>query len=333
MTIFLVAILTVMLASALARTATDRQVADSGQNAVRALTVAESGLNRYLDTVTVRPSDGDSGAAPNVPGGSAYIGVTVLHNPADTMLNWMYAIRSTGYAIDPNTWPVPLGQRTIARLAYWQTGQINRIAAFVPANGLTTPVADGIRIRGADQCAGAEPSISGVLTPTGPWPVGDITGTPAIHPWNTPQDVALGTGVDWSRMRSGDFRYDYTSMVNPLTWSAYFIDGDLTLTAAQGNGLLVVTGNLTTSGSRIEWWGIVLVGGQISFGLHTDVYGLVISGLDAQIPSLPAVPANTIGGADRYHIDYNSCSVASALQNLTGLVPIQTAWLDNWATY
>ncbi len=130
-TIFLIAILTLMLGSAFTRAATENQIAGGSKATVDALFVAEAGLQKYFsqdftDLESPRPLSGDS-VRLDVPGGWAWVVPDVLKTPADTMDNFRYIIRSTGYVEDPNDRSIPLASRTVAQFADWQTPWLDAI--------------------------------------------------------------------------------------------------------------------------------------------------------------------------------------------------------------
>ncbi len=331
--IFLVAFLTVLLATALARARSDHEVANSGQSVVDALAIAESGLQTYMDGQTSRPSDGDS-VRINLTGGYADVVALVLQNPADQTENEYFVIRSTGYVIDPNQGPTPIAERTVAQMALWQVGRISQIAALVAANGIKTSILAGINLHGDDHSTCSAPDIAGARLATQFPPAGNYRGNPPIWIGETADSVANETGINWQLITDGAFSYDYTDLSSMTDSSSYYIDGDLTLTA-NGEGLLIVTGDLTTAGGFEEWNGIVLVGGQIIFQVNNNrFYGIVATGLNEQIAALPTVAGNMMFQSFwSYHFDYHSCNVENALKTRTGLMPIDNAWIDNWATY
>jgi len=261
--------------------------------------------------------------------------VLVLQNPADQTENEYFVIRSTGYVIDPNQGATPIAERTVAQMALWQVGRISRIAAFVAANGITTPTGGAdIDVDGENEPVCSAPGIAGLRLPTQTAPGGQYDGNPPIWIGETADSVANETGINWQLITDGQFSYDYTDLSSMTDSSSYYIDGDLTLTA-DGTGLLIVTGDLTTGTGFRRWDGIILVGGQIIFAVdHTDFYGIVATGLNEQIATMPPVAGNTMNqNTWQYHFDYHSCNVDKALKTRTGLIPINNTWIDNWATY
>ncbi len=340
-TIFVVTLLTITLAAAFARVDAERAISVGTSDAVNALQVAQSGLQRYLGTRTVRPSNGDS-VRFNVAGGYADVRAWIVQRPPDTMLNQMYIVRSTGYAIVPAAGATPQGVRTVAQFGYWQTPSLRKLGAYTAANGVRALnpgggcSGNGICIRGADQC-GLSADIPGVRGAAGSnLNFGEYAGSPATVIAGAGKQVADTTGIQWATMIGGGFVPDYYTMQTGLwNWASHLVQGNATLSNAWGTGLLVVTGDLTTGGSYAFWYGIVLVGGQIVFNSnHTHFNGIVISGLREQLTGAPPT-RNDLGGVDsrRYHIDYWSCYVTSTLDRLKGFVPVRNAHVDNWATY
>ena len=96
-------------------------------------------------------------------------------------------------------------------------------------------------------------------------------------------------------------------------------------------GTLIVTGDLTFTGTRLQWDGVVLVGGRIIFN-NTDARfdGLVVTGLNYQLGGTPAQGTLGTGFVD---IDFHSNKIRRAMQSFAGFVPIENAWADNWATW
>ncbi len=335
--IFVVTLVTIMLAAIFVRVEADRRIAEGSGVTINAVAIAHSGLQRYFahyDSLGTRPPDGDS-LRINVSGGYADVVAYFMQRPADTTANRMYVVRSTGVVIDPLLGSDPQARRTVAQFARWQTGTMDVLAAFTAANEFDPPVDDPgtLDIRGADQC-GMRPPAAGVRVPgSAPaYPPG-VTGTPPSQDGGTHLFVANLTDVDWSAVLGGDFVPDYTALVNLNTWSSYLIDGDAILNTPDGSGFLVVTGDLTIGGAGSAWRGVILVGGNIIFGGTTnDFRGLVISGLNYQTGP---VPDDGVWGGDGTvtRIWYHSCFIDSALVGVSGFAPIPNAWVDNWSTY
>ena len=159
--VFLITVLTLMLTAAFAKVEGDRRFADTSGATVSALAIARSGLQSYLGARVTRPPGGDS-LRINVTGGYADVVAYVVRQPADTLANWLFIVRSTGRVIEPTLGADPQAVRTIAQYAQWQTGRIDIRGAFTAANGLKKKAGGTIDIRGADQSACGAPTVLGM---------------------------------------------------------------------------------------------------------------------------------------------------------------------------
>ena len=339
LTILVVTVMTLMIASAYVRVRADRTIAESSGSAVDALAAAQSGLHRYLayyDSVKVRPADGDS-LRINVAGGYADVRAYKVRSPADTMELETYIVRSTGHVIEPTTGSDPQAQRTVAQFAQWQSAAMKIAGAFTAANGLSVNTSGTLRVVGFDQCANPVPAKTGVRARGGGTPSdGDfdvLTGNPPLNRGGGGSSVAAETGIDWPSIVGGQFDADYDSY---RAWDASFpsmlIDGNLTLNSSGGYGLLMVTGDLTVTGFFFSWRGVILVGGRlVTNTMFTSVRGVTATGLNEGI-GVP-VPAGQLGGGWFQDFYFYDCEVSNALSSLVGFVPLSNTWIDNWATY
>jgi hypothetical protein len=345
--LLLVVLLTALLTAGLARTASELQIATASQAVEQASAVARSGLQTYLGSVSEdacgrpnRPPDGDS-VRINVPGGFAEVVATVVRRPADTLANWLYLVRSTGYVIWPAYGSTPVANRTIAQFAEWQSGQLALPAAFTAANGLTRIPGGSGQLHGADEhgtsgcqtaplrslrVAGSVPGLSDYDL-TGGSPLGGGTGA----------EIVDAARIDWGALLTpGRISPDYSSpQPDDGTYPIQFVTGNGTLGSAGattfGRGLLIVSGDLLVLGNFVQWYGVVLVGGQILFDAADQRFdGFVASGLNRQLGLAP--PVGAIGG-DYTDIDYDSRYVRLALRPLTGFAPVANAHLEHWRSY
>lgn len=142
--------------------------------------------------------------------------------------------------------------------------------------------------------------------------------------------------MDWAGIVNGT-SLTPTLTIPPATWPSFAdtsywpvikVTGDLSL-PGNGRGVLIVTGNFTMSGS-VQWDGVLLVGGRITSSGNNTVRGVIVSGLNAKLGM--AVPESDIGSGTKT-FQYNSCLAQRALQPFQGLVPMDNAWADNWASY
>ncbi len=340
LTIFVLTLITIMLAAIFVRVQVDRRIAESSGDIVNAIAIASTGLDRYFahyDSLVTRPPDGDS-LRINVTGGYADVVAHVVRQPADSTDGITYIVRSRGRLIRPTQGADPQAVQTVAQFAQWQYGSMTVIGALAAINDFncTSGNCSGTyHLNGWDECAAMSP-VRGLRTPNGPtsnW------GPPEVDP-ETLEGPSAGSfavptfiGIDWALVTGGGFEPDHTTLTDLSSWSVYLLSGNTTVTDLVGNGLLMVTGDLRTSGLYLNWQGVILVGGAMIFEADTTfVRGAVVTGLNYQIGTNPPLGK---WGPDSTHIDirYNSCHVQSALTSLVGFAPIETAWMDNWAAY
>lgn len=337
--ILLVALLTALLTTGLARARIEREIAEASDETAEALTIAESGLQSYLGTVATRPTDGDS-VRINVIGGYANVIAHLVRQPADTLEPALYLVRSTGYVIVPATGATPRAARTIAQFAEWKLATILRRGALTAANGVQQRNGNSsLTFGGADYCGAAAP-VAAIRTTT------MTTVPPAAPPVYTGGGlvlegsglgamVAAQTAIDWTEVLGGGITPDFTAFQNgDTTFSIQRVAGDLTLAGVQsGTGMVIVGGDLTLTGTSFDFRGILLVGGTVDFDgdLHT-VRGLVVTGLNESLGLNPDRTEFGGNGKDVY-VYYDSCVIARALARFAALSPIRNAWLDTWATY
>jgi hypothetical protein len=343
--ILLVALLTVLLTSGLSRARTERQIAQASDEMATALTVAQSGLQTYMGTVTSRPADGDSTRI-NVIGGFANVVVHLVRRPADSTQRSLYLVRSTGIAINPDSGSAPRARRTVAQFAEWEPAYLLRRAAFTAANGIRKNAGSELawhRISGVDWgsvCSPSEASIPGLRTTdtalVDPDPAVTYQGSPGLIEHGAGQGAAIAaqTGVDWAAALGPALVPDYTTFRNgDWDFPIQRVLGNLTPPVlAGGSGLLIVSGDMTIEGALV-FNGVILVGGDIDFDENSSVVvrGLVVSGLNYQLGMSPG--RSDIGDGLILDIRFASCYVEQAAARLRGFAPVRNAWLDTWATY
>jgi hypothetical protein len=345
LTLFIVAMVTIILSAALVETRVDRRIAESAADQMNVVALAQSGLQTYLGTTNfdacsraIRPHDGDS-VRINLPGGYANVVARVVRAPAsDTLAPWTYAVRSTGVSILPTQGADPQASRTVAQFAGWNSGWMDGIGTFVAANGLNRDYGGTVTVDGRDQnscapndaslfVAGSLPDVSGSTF--------HLYGAAPVSGYSS-SGAAYATNIDWSATTGSGLQPDYNYV---RTWDPSSpvsrVIGDATL-GSSGNwtygwGLLIVTGDLTIIGSNTYWYGVVLVGGRIRFTAdNQNFYGAVVSGLNAQLGT--SVSQGHIGGTNLV-ITYSSTYVRLGLRSLTGFGPMSNTLVENWATY
>ncbi len=341
LTIFVVSIITLMLAAIFVRVSIDRRVGESSGDMVDALNVAQCGLSRSLDTwsaAAIPPNDGDTlfFNSSSCIGGNATVIAHLVQRPPDSLNVHLFIIRSTGTYIIPTLGAEPQATRTVAQFAQWQTGTMDVLSAFTAANGVGVAGSGVIDIDGSDGC-GVEPSSAGVRIPNGPALPGppEIDGSPPVIQANNEPVVAAQTNIDWMAITGGGFEADYSSLQpGDLTYPSQLVSGDLVrTTSTTGTGLLIVTGDLNLSGPLFQWNGVIIVGGQARFNSAlTFVYGQLTTGLNRLLGTNP--PRGDIGvNGTSLTVQYHSCNIDAALAALTGFAAIPNAWFDSWATY
>jgi hypothetical protein len=350
-TILLVALLTVLLSAGFTRVRAELEITESTDQVALALAVAQSGLHTYMGTLNVdtcsrplRPADGDS-LRINVTGGYTEVVARVVQRPLDTLANWTYLIRSTGYAINPLEGSTPTARRTVTQFAEWQSGQLTFEAAFTAANGLDDEDNGTGEFRGEDgnwPVICRDPDKYAIRVPAGQAPLipgYTTTGlSPNVAEWSTPSDVTLGTNVDWFATINSGIVPDYTSVQNwDWNYPLVYIAGDATVgslgSTTTSTGLLIVTGDLRILGNFFQFYGVVLVGGRVIFDADDQRFdGYLASGLNEQL-GINVSDTDIGAGNDYTDVDFNSAHIRLAMQALAGWAPMANAWIDNWATY
>ena len=339
LTILVVTVMTMLIASIHVRVRADRVIAESSSATVSAFAVAQSGLQRYFayyDSIQARPPDGDS-LRVNVTSGFADVLAYKVLSPTDTMEPELYIVRSTGHLIEPTRGSDPQAQRTVAQFAQWQSASMYITGVVAAANDWLIGPSTDIDVHGWDHCTPAAPAVTGVRTAAASTvDTTDFDDISSMVKSGTRSAVADSTRIDWPFIVGGQFEADYDSYQawNP-SYPSMLITGDTTINTFGGTGLLIVTGNLTLTGSVLNWKGLVLVGGALTINVDDGVLGWIrgatVTGLNAQLGMSP--PANQAVGNSYTDFDYHRCEVQAALNAFIGFVPIHNAWIDNWAMY
>jgi len=345
--LLLIVLLSALLTAGLLRSSTEVQIAVASTAIAQASTVARNGLETYMGTVTVdacerpiRPPDGDS-VRINVPGGYADVVARVVKRPLDTLANWLYLTRSTGYVIWPTLGSTPVANRTVMQFAEWQSGTLALPAPFTAANGLTRIAGGTGQFHGADEhptsgCPTAPLASLRVAAGVPDLTDYDLTGGAATG-GGTGAGIVTAAAIDWAgTITPGRITPDFTSpQPDNGTYPIQMVLGNATLGAAgastTGRGLLIVSGTLTVLGSLVQWYGVVLVGNEIRFDADDQRFdGFVASGLNTQLGMTP--PTGSFGG-DYTDIDYNSYYVYRAMRRIAGFAPVANAYAELWKTY
>ena len=319
---------------------------DNSTDEVSAFGLAQSGLELFLVS---RDSFGFTSAPPAVkesiqitlPGGRADV-VLERVRPSVAGSPSLYVVRSRGVTTDPELPDVPRAARTVAQYARWTTATLDVGSAVSALTGFHKNGGSGT-IDGVDQC-GQEADIAGMGVPTTPGytqsggsPV--PTGSPPIEDMGSVDEFADSVGIDWAGIVSGTALTPnivipggcWPSFASPSYWPVILVNGNFSLPSS-GRGTLIVTGNLTISGSK-DWEGIILTGGTVRGNGNNGIAGAMVTGLNVKLGADPDfIGTNSIGNGTK-RIYFNSCHIANALARFGGLAIYPNAWADNWAMY
>jgi hypothetical protein len=344
LSILVISLLGVAVAISYVRLSAERRTNGDLKAQMDAFTVAQSGLSRYLSSLPngVRPVNGNV-TYNDLPNGTARVDIRLIRDTTSTvpMLPAIYAVTSRGTNTTAKAFSAAAApaQRTVGTFAVWTPAPFDLNAALTTLTAVNKNGAAG-EMSGVDAC-GVMPSIPGVAVPTGTYtgPTAPIDGIPD----NTP--VGLGTagptgtaktqvGIDWSGILAGttlpaDYVYTTTwpTAAQMNSWPVIRVNGNLTL-PTDGKGILIVTGDLTLSGSA-NWDGLILVGGTLTSNGNNHTKGAVIGGLNVKIGQ--TVGASTLNGQKTY--EYDSCALSHALGHIGSLQRVRNGWTDTWSNW
>lgn len=344
MAIFAVALLSALIAGALTVVSAERRSTDSAEATVRAASVAQAGLQQFMLNRTT--SFGFTASPPAVYESTR---VAMADGYADVVLQRVraaaagqmaiYVVRSTGTDTNARLANVPQATRIVAQYVRWSVGSMNVQAGWTSLTGLTKNGGSGT-LSGTDAC-GDSTAKAGVGVPASP---GYSQNGGSSVPSGSPPILNLGTqaqamdavNIDWNGIVNGG-AITPTYTLPPDAWPSFptgswpviYVDQANYTLPGNGRGTLIVRGNLTISGAR-SWDGIILVGGTLTSNGNNTVQGAVISGLNVMLGE--TVGVSDVGNGTKTY-GYNSCNVASALANFSGLQTVPNAWVDNWTSY
>lgn len=344
--ILLMVILALSLTAGFTLNSNEMRVVDSQQEQIEAFALAESGRQRYvLDRASFglvgEPAPVES-VRVNLYGGYADVVATRLR-PSAIQIPGLYAVRSTGVRTHARMADVPAARRTVGQIFKWETGYINAQAAWTSLSGVRKNGGAGV-INGTDAC-GVLPAVGGVAVPTIPGYLqlgGASTpaGNPPIDDLGTQAAANDSVNVDWAGIVSGSSITPTitippqtfppaSAFTDPNYWPIIKVTGNFMLPIVNGRGVLIVTGNFTIGGGS-SWNGVLLVGGTLTSNGNSTIRGAAISGLNTKLGML--VPISDIGNGEKT-FQYDSCLIQRAMESMSGLVPFENAWADNWASY
>jgi Tfp pilus assembly protein PilX len=343
MALLVMIVLTLLVAVGFAAASSEARMNANQDASVDVFTLAETGLELFM---AKRDSFGFVAAPPaasestrvTLTGGYADVVLTRVRNSAAAQ-RYGYIIRSHGVSTVATLSGTARGERTVAEYASWQVGTMKVLSGWTSLTGLNKNGAAGT-LSGDDGCAASpQPPVAGVSVPTNPGYTGStapVSGNPPIQNLGTTAQAVAATKIDWDGIvNHGAITPDIT--IPPGSWPASFpstywpvikLVGDWSL-PGPGQGTLIVTGNMTISGSNM-WNGVILAGGNLTSNGNNTVEGAVVSGLNVALGA--TLPQGSVGNGTKTY-QYNSCNVASAMAKMAQLVGYTNAWVDNWPTY
>lgn len=344
-TILVMVVLAIGLTGSLSFVTSERRVLDNITQQQNAFLTAQSGLDEFLSN---RAGLGFTG----VPGASETVTLSIRDGTAEVVLERLrpeiglspalYVIRSTGVIPGPRTRD-PDARRTVAQLAQWQEADLDPQAGWLALTGLHKNGTAGT-ISGVDRC-GNLGDLPGVSVPADPgWSESggfDPDGDPPVEEVAEIDELIDELGLDWEAIVNQtamppDVVFPagpWPSFSDPDYWPVIYASGDFTLPNS-GRGILIVTGGSLIINGSDQWEGVVLIGEHLIANGNGKVYGATLTGLDAILAADPeawaaALGQNSVGnGAKAFQ--YDSCTLASAMQGVSGLSVFHNAWLDNW---
>lgn len=158
--------------------------------------------------------------------------------------------------------------------------------------------------------------------------------------------ILAGMGIDWSDFLdnsyfagvsdviafddSVDFM-DYFQSANADTfkgassWPITRFTGDLTTDdRVKGYGLLIVNGDVLVSNDKLEWTGLILVGGTITTigAAHIHVKGAAVAGLGCTETERSSGACRSVLDGDHSDMKYRPCEISQAWSRLSHLQPM-----------
>ena len=355
LTVIVLALMAVAVAITYGRISAERVITGDLKAQQGAFAVAQSGLNRYLGNL---PNTKPNPLGPwpmtsnynDLPGGTAQVDMVQLRDSTTSLLPAIYVITSKGRYTAAKRWNsrAPSAERTVATYALWTPAPFDLNGAFTSL-GTVAYNGNSATVTGVDRC-GVNPTTAGLAVPNGdsthfnhpeiidgvPDNTGFNLGTPG--PGGTAKDAVQ---IDWAAVKAGTAfpadRVYPTQTWLPMTgtpsmadWPVTRVNGDLTIPGS-GNGILIVTGNLTWNGTPLKTWqGVILVGGSITVNGSANIYGALVTNLNVKTGNVAI--DDDLGNGTKV-MQYDSCSISRAMSHIGSIQRIRNAWTDSWSSY
>jgi hypothetical protein len=364
----LVSLMLMAITGAFVRTSAERRNALDAAAQVDAFSLAQDGIDKYIALVTSIPSSLPDSQTFTLTGGRAVVTLRYAHIGSTTPFDTTLVLISRGENNSTNKYSsdAATATRTVTQMVRWTGGSIELPAGFTSLtrfslNGTSATVS------GVDACAVAPAPLTSI--PGLAVPQNSAADTSAMISINHPDDIVssapvtnpivdIGTpgptgtakdsvNIDWAGIKartaitpnyyekttaptSGSF--PTSAQITGTHWPVTFVDGDLSLSTT-GQGILIVTGNLTTNGSGNNWSGIVLVGGTFTGNGTTTFEGAIMTGLNILTGSTQAQVGEESVGNGTKHYQYNSCDISKSLKPFGSWVRLANAKTDNYPFY
>ena len=114
-------------------------------------------------------------------------------------------------------------------------------------------------------------------------------------------------------------------------WPIVRFTGDLTTDVrVKGYGILIVDGDVIVQADKLEWTGVIMVGGRIisQDGSHLHVKGAAIAGLGCTEQEVTDGDCRSVLDGDHNDIKYRPCEVAQAWRRLMIMEPRDGLWRE-----
>jgi hypothetical protein len=343
--LMLVVFITVGVTTAFSRIQSETRTEQDREARVDAYAYAQRGLEQFTTDrpnmgFTVQPPAASESTRIAMPDGHADVVLTLM-KPKTATRHALYMLRSRGVKRTGNLAWMPPAEHTVTQFAFYREGQIQVLSAWTSLSGLLKNGTSGT-ITGDDGCTPAAPSVAGVAVPdsnyvqTGGGAAIVPTGNPPLLDLGSPPGAYDAVKIDWDGIVNNnaippDLVYPTDPWPNPWPanyWPVIRVNGDIDL-PSDGQGTLIVTGNVTINGST-TWDGILLVGGTIYADGNNNVQGAVITGLNVKLGM--TVPESDVGNGTKTY-QYNSCNIANAMAHYATLVLTTGSWSDNYKTW
>jgi hypothetical protein len=114
-------------------------------------------------------------------------------------------------------------------------------------------------------------------------------------------------------------------------WPIVRFTGDLTTDVrVKGYGILIVDGDMTVAADKLEWTGMIMVGGKIISldGSHLHVKGAALAGLSCSDDDVDDGLCRSVLDGDHNDVKYRPCEIAQSWRRLMFMTPRDGLWRE-----